>query len=697
MVDSYLTNNVGAGIAGAVFIGEVLDAMIMQTEFEDNHVQCGAKWNFCGGAAFQLSQGSSLLVKDCSFKQNSAHSGLGHGGAIYIRGGSELIVTSSSFANNSAAFGGANGAQDMSTLRIDPPWFDEFCGCAGHAFVYLHGWNPFSKAVDNHWGQHCYYEESKRKVGVSAYEFLPGRLISMDMEHYRPKQGTEFSNNSAFSGGAVMVAYSSLHISSMSIDRDIPCGCIGSPGNLTTRFEGNVAFTGGAITSFGYKAHTILMNVDIYNNTALGATPDNVAFMESVTNINYTNDIAQSESFKGGCGSGGGGGMCLSCGEARFDANTAEFGGGLYVTSDGTTCEDQDDCYTIPITRNVLTFPSPLQDTTSEILNWYMDGIRFFRTIRARLAFLNRYIFIPAFPGNQVHGYYGAHQLFDKHPADYYGYLEPGDNNTYTEWRNYTEEVDGSATLFTGNEAVGGAGGAIYMEQLATINITCDKLEASYNNHTYGGEGSNTGYSGFKPNMTTMYDALNPCRSWTGNAAKLGFADILGTSPAAMNISFSPKPYQHLTTSGSYQFTSGDDLPIQISLTDVWGRQFVPTVTSTKSVMSVTISAQAFEHTHKRSLQENTQKGTATTSMTLLLGEYDPVWDQGPRCVPCDVGYFRIDEDLKECKVCPEDATCVNDTSLQPNADNPIIVPDDGYFHSNPFSTQIYQCDEQRF
>eukprot|EP00798_Chlamydomonas_sp_ICE-L_P001557 gene1557-32939_t len=544
---------------------------------------------------------------------------------------------------------------------------------------------------------------------------------------------------------------------------------MGSPCNLSTRFEGNVAFTGGAITSLGYKAHTVLMNVDIYNNTALGATPDNVAFVESVTNINYANDIAPTESFLGGCGSGGGGGMCLSCGEVkmeasskakcygsisgtRFRGNTAEFGGGLYVTADGT-CEDQDDCYTIPITRNVLTFPSPMTSQTNE-------GFKrsFYWTVRARLAFLNRYIFIPAFPDNQVAGYYStdgyngaAYKLLPMRVyPDYVGYEYndgiPDDTNTYTEWRNYTEEVDGSATLFTGNEAVGGAGGAIYMEQLATINITCDMLEASYENRMYGGEGNNSGYSGSQLNLTTKYDTLNPCRSWTGNAATFGFGDILGTSPVAMNISFSPKAYQHLTGSGSYLFTSGDDLHIQISLMDLWGRQYFPIVTSTKSAMSLTISAQAFEYTLKRSLQENTQKGTATTFMNLLvgtskyipddlpifsflatpglhmvtvttapsalgryfppyvfnvsvrpckLGEYDPVWDQGPQCVPCDVGSYRIDEDMKECKVCPEDATCVKDTSLQPNADNPIIVPDDGYFHSNPFSTQIYQCDEQ--
>eukprot|EP00798_Chlamydomonas_sp_ICE-L_P029036 gene29036-32237_t len=41
---------------------------------------------------------------------------------------------------------------------------------------------------------------------------------------------------------------------------------------------------------------------------------------------------------------------------------------------------------------------------------------------------------------------------------------------------------------------------------------------------------------------------------------------------------------------------------------------------------------------------------------------------------------------------CPKEATCVTDTTTLPNADNAIIVPDDGLFYSNPFSVQLYEC-----
>eukprot|EP00798_Chlamydomonas_sp_ICE-L_P026535 gene26535-18365_t len=707
MVNTSFYSNSGTGTAGAVFIGRISDAGIMQTTFEDNRVQCGTQWKFCGGSAIQLSQGSRLLVKQCLFIRNKAHSGPSHGGAIYVHGGSELLVTSSSFKDNSAAFGGAISAQDGSKLSIDPPWFDEFCGCVGHARLYLTNWKPFIMAVKNHWGEGYYFDV----VDAHSEEEPP-----INLEHFLPTHGTEFSNNSAFSGGAVMVAFSSLLISSMNIERDIPCGCRGSRTGLSTRFEGNVAFTGGAITSLGYKAHTVLMNVIIINNTALGATPLNVSRMETMTNITYTDDISTSESFKGGCGLGGGGGMCLSCGENSlqrkcmgsisgtiFQANSADYGGGLYVTADENACSDPDECYTIHITRIIQTFPTP-----SASLRLSQNT-----NVTAQDAFKERAIFIPVFPDNQI-------------TWDGESFYQPGLTR-----RNYTEDVDGSATLFTQNAAVGGAGGAIYMEQMTTINITCDTVEVSHANSTYGGEYNDYVFYGLPLNVTTKHDTYLPCYSWTMNTANMGFGDILATSPTSMTIYFSPKPYQRLVGGGSYQFTSGDDLRFNVSLTDFWGRQYIPSVLSAKAMLTLEISAQAYtsssqeEATAPPTLVWRSMDTTfsfraspgphsviVTPAPSALgryfqpyvlnvyvlpckLGEYDPVWDAGYRCVLCDVGSYRVDEDLTECKVCPQYATCVNNTSFQPNADNPIIVPDTGYFHSNPFSNQLYQCDDQ--
>eukprot|EP00798_Chlamydomonas_sp_ICE-L_P032725 gene32725-3610_t len=691
MVNTSFYHNLGDGTAGVIF-DQVPDAVMMQTEFADNHVQCGSNWNFCGGAAFQLTQGSRLLVKNCSFRRNTAHSGLSHGGAIYVHGGSELIVTSSYFANNSAAFGGAISAQGGSTLSVDPPWFDNICGCVGHAHEYLLGWNPFSKAVDNHWGKGYYFDVLEKEPLI-------------DLEHFRPKQGTEFSENSAFSGGAVKVAYSSLFISSMNIDRNIPCACMGSPTSLSTRYEGNVALTGGAITSVGYKANTVIMSVEIYNNTALGGTPGNFAYTETLANIKYTSTISESESSGGGCGFGGGGGMCFSCGEAsvetsrrskcygsisgtHFQANKAVYGGGLYVTADVHTCADPDECYTIPITRIIKTFPTPASTTR---LQW--ASILQFSSIAGRDSFANRTIFIPVYPNNQV-TWGDMYQIrSDFNVPDDYSDVE--DTNYMAVWRNYKEEMDGSATLFTQNEAVGGAGGAIYMEQMATANITCDAVEAS---------------------LTAQHDTLRHCHSWTGNTAKMGFGDIVATSPTAINISFSPKPSQDLNFDGSYQFTSGDELRFNVSLLDFWGRQHVPSVLNAKSMMTLVFSAQAYTSSSQReatntSITWQVKKSfgtlddlptfsflappgphsvTVTSSSALgryfppyvfifsvrpcKLGEYDPVWDAGPRCLPCDVGYYRIDEALTKCKVCPDDATCVNDTSLQhPSVSNPVL------------------------
>eukprot|EP00798_Chlamydomonas_sp_ICE-L_P019008 gene19008-25593_t len=354
----------------------------------------------------------------------------------------------------------------------------------------------------------------------------------------------------------------------MNIEGDIPCGCNGIPTGLSTRFEGNVAFTGGAITSLGYKSHTVLMNVFITNNTALGATPANVPRMETMTNINYTDDISAYLSFEGGCGLGGGGGMCFSCGEGRlqrkclgsisgtiFQANSADYGGGLYITADEKACGDPDEFYTIHITRIIQTFPTPKHSPFSPI-------------------------------------------------------------------------------------------------------------------------------SPISPNWTTI-------------------------------LSFH---YQHLVGGDSYQFTSGDDLQFNISLTDFWGRQYVPSVLSAKAMLTLTFSDQANRSSTQKEattlpLQVWRSMETTFSFMALpgphsvivtpapsalgryfqpfvlnidvlpcKLEEYDPEWDAGYRCVLCDVGSYRVDEDLTECK---------------PNADNPIIVPDTGYFHSNPFSTQLYQCDEQ--
>ncbi len=172
----------------------------------------------------------------------------------------------------------------------------------------------------------------------------------------------------------------------------------------------------------------------------------------------------------------------------RFHANSAEFGGGLFATSDGTACDDQDDCYTIPITRNVQTYPTPRPYIDEYDFSYF--AVCFYPTIAARDAFFNRNIFIPTILDDQV-AWDGRYYTFfdadfgidpDTAPSiypfaiDFYTF----DNlNTYTGARNYTVEVDGSATRFTQNEAVGGAGGAIYMEQMATVNITCDTVEVS--------------------------------------------------------------------------------------------------------------------------------------------------------------------------------------------------------------------------
>eukprot|EP00798_Chlamydomonas_sp_ICE-L_P023595 gene23595-9124_t len=56
-------------------------------------------------------------------------------------------------------------------------------------------------------------------------------------------------------------------------------------------------------------------------------------------------------------------------------------------------------------------------------------------------------------------------------------------------------------------------------------------------------------------------------------------------------------------------------------------------------------------------------------------------------CERCKVGTFSLDPLGSDCQPCPDNAQCNLDEEL-----SGIIVPDPGYFNSNPFSDQIHEC-----
>ena len=58
----------------------------------------------------------------------------------------------------------------------------------------------------------------------------------------------------------------------------------------------------------------------------------------------------------------------------------------------------------------------------------------------------------------------------------------------------------------------------------------------------------------------------------------------------------------------------------------------------------------------------------------------------GTICQPCEPGFYSIDPLALSCKPCPEHATC---NPPDENGVAGIIVPDEGYFNTNPFSEQV--------
>eukprot|EP00798_Chlamydomonas_sp_ICE-L_P000069 gene69-12889_t len=548
IVNCSFTANTGEGVSGAMLLDRSLNTFISQV--------------------FYLSG---------SLRGNKAQSGLAYGGAISVGSASELIITATVFADNTAAAAGAIYGQAESSLLIEPPFFDEVCGCIGEAYGFNYNWSPFAYAAENHYGKFGFYADELPQV--------QGNESLMDMDHYRPRHGTIFINNTAFSGGAMMahllyngplaphtVTSSRLFICVVKVGQQQPCSC---PNQFGTSFENNTAFSGGAISSINNNLGLVLMNVSIINNRAVGKFEADVEYMVAVTSISrvHIEKVVSSN----GCSIGGGGGLCISCGNAgkvegracwgyvaasTLESNTAQFGGGLYATAGGGGVlgdTELDNSYTIDIT-----------------------GVHpyFVRIMKTRIS-------------TSMWNEYEA--LYVK----YYGLAPSG----------MQDENSTHATIFRGNTAVGGAGGAIYMEQLGVVNISCD----------------------------------------SGSTQMIMISTSQGEMVVEQTFSFFSSP----------------------------------------GPRSVTIS--------KFSSELNRAYEPTTINFYVRpckLGEFNPDWIGGYQCLLCDAGFFNVDtyDDSSKCQECPKEATCVTDTTTQPNADNAIIVPDDGLFNSNPFSVQLYEC-----
>lgn len=54
------------------------------------------------------------------------------------------------------------------------------------------------------------------------------------------------------------------------------------------------------------------------------------------------------------------------------------------------------------------------------------------------------------------------------------------------------------------------------------------------------------------------------------------------------------------------------------------------------------------------------------------------------QCNPCDPGTFNLNFTATSCQACPDNTDCG-----RPDKDEGFLLPQDGYWHSSPYSEQV--------
>ena len=270
------------------------------------------------------------------------------------------------------------------------------------------------------------------------------------------------------------------------------------------------------------------------------------------------------------------------------------------------------------------------------------------------------------------------------------GYCHPGDD--------CFRLIVFNATL-SDNSARGGGGGGLFWLHQNTTAILCSSVatQTEWVSLMQVGQFARLGMAKRYPRP------LQACSSdWEGNTAKDGgYGPDVASSPFTLDPTTRVVPY----------YASNSPLALDVRVLDYYGQVASGTRTAANQVMVMASAADASMRmqvlllSHNgiaafKALQLRTRAGmqrisfTATSPLRMLaqapvlvqvrpctVGEYlAPTEDQ---CLPCDAGTFNTNPRAKACAACPVHADCSFPS---------LVVPQDGYWHTNPFSDQVHKC-----
>eukprot|EP00798_Chlamydomonas_sp_ICE-L_P023594 gene23594-9123_t len=238
--DSIFTNNKGAG--ASVYINNGVSLNVWKCTFDG-----GFGWN----DNFEEQIANGRIVGTV---QTNA------GGAIQAATGASLSIASSNFTNNVANAGGAIFTWGGSRLEVDIGWFYAQCGGKA-AFVYEGDFSTF-------WSDR-----------------LDPAILVNDVVCYLP--GSSFTNNTAYSGGALLIVDSSARIVNDNVDMTSDQVF---PNFNGVMFLNNTAFSGGAMSVIRGEPTNIFQSY-LLNNTALpSAIPEPLAYPNNSYSISHLCD-----------------------------------------------------------------------------------------------------------------------------------------------------------------------------------------------------------------------------------------------------------------------------------------------------------------------------------------------------------------------------------------------------------------------
>eukprot|EP00798_Chlamydomonas_sp_ICE-L_P023618 gene23618-9144_t len=630
-------------LGGGLAVKGVPDVLVHGTTFTNN---AGA------GAGVFAGDGTRVDIWKCRFEGNTAwHDNFEKlverdqaFGAVQMNGGAAIQAQGSV-----VTAGGAILATQGSNLGVDIGWFYQKCGGLQNLrseLAFVDFWIPR----------------------------LDPALLENDVVCNLP--GSVFFGNVAYSGGAILAVESSMQVSNQYIDTpDV------LPASVPVLFRNNTALSGGALTGLLSTPTTWYRAVFSENTAMPSAIPGPLACLRAFTGLRstpitwYRAELSENTALPSAI-PGPLAFLNSSYSNLIYEdlAHTAVFGGGLFLDSSVEQCIDPDNCWQLLIT--------PILSLTGEYIN-------------------------------------------------------------------------GSEPVIRDNTAIGGAGGAIYMNQRGIMATRC--LDSGFN-HSFD-----------------VVDALDddtdnlPCMAWTGNMAKDGgfcdiasspvffktgntakeggFGDIVASSPvffkitqpvyshynSGNDITFAvqifDQYYQYDSNSGNditfavqifdqyykYDYNSGNDITFAVQIFDQYYQtppqpqsvlgplNSVPCKYDSNSGNDITFDVQIFDQYCQVSGQVNDSNvnDRRVTSLRLISTPGEHNLDITVRhcrlgeisvldftiCERCRAGFFSLNPQGFECTICPENAQCNMDREI-----SGIIVPDPGFFNSNPYSAQIHEC-----